>query len=204
MNLIKKGAFAVALCTFAVAANADIIIHDINMEVRSSDYVVDGDESSYELLREFYSGDPICNTQLGALSNAGSVQSCGGPNEDLATLFSIDLTQTDVTHWQFGADWGRGGRVFVGGSGFNVTGDYWWGYDWDSDDVITFALRGSGSGVLNLLGFEGCCGGGMSLRYSTDRGETWQIAAVAVPEPGTLALLGIGLLGIGAARRRAR
>ena len=109
------------------------------------------------------------------------------------------LGHDTVTDWQLGADWGRGGVLYAENYRL-VPGDTWWAYNWNNPQVISF--RTSGSGRLGLLGFEGCCGGGMSLRYSTDNRQTWNIAAV--PEPGTLALLGMSLAAVGFGVRRKR
>ncbi|MEN7342732.1 MAG: CCXG family PEP-CTERM protein [Pseudomonadota bacterium] len=184
-----------------------VVIDSIDMTVRTSTYVVDGEDNAAGLISEFYNnGAAVCSTAIGAIQNVGSVQTCGGPNRNIATLFELDLFQGGSTMWQFGGDWGRGGALFLTNGGLGerlITEDIWWNYDWSNDDVIEFTVFNSGSYTLNLLGFEGCCGGGMSLRYSTDGGDTWTIAATAVPAPGALALLGFGLIGLGLARRRA-
>ena len=196
----------IGLTALSTAQATPLIFTNITMEVKSSSYQVTGGDNATSLLAAFNSGSSLCSLNLADFTGVGGPQNCALSKRNLATLYTVDyfFDGTGSALFELGADWGRGGIV-IGADGGDIvrTDDIWWARSWNNADVIDFTISGSGYGTFQLLGFEGCCSGYNSLRYSVDSGQFFS-AVRAVVEPAPLALLGLSLGAFGVMANRKR
>ncbi len=133
----------------------------------------------------------------------------------LRVEFDVDEAAT-YKDWvfQFAVDAGYGGAIYLNGELAQArTSDLWWGYRWHRTGELltaTSSMLAIGTNVIDLYWAEACCNGRQSGRFSVNGGQNWMtlslnnLERMAVPEPGMLTLLGIGIAGIGFARRKKR
>ncbi len=198
------GLFSLAMMSTSQAM--PILFSNITMEVHSTSNIrVNGGDNATSLLTRFDSGSLICTVTLAEFTNVGGKQNCGtGSNDDLATLYTIDyFLNSGTADFQLGADWGLGG-IIIGTDGGDIlrTDDIWWANNWNNSDVIDFSVSSAGYGTFQLLGFEACCSGRNSLRVSVDNKQTFSAVVTTVPEPVTIALLGLGFMGLAMVRKK--
>ncbi len=191
------------------------------VDFRDSTYQVQSGDTYSSLLAQHNSETLITANSLNALQGISAPVYAGGVNSDYSLLMTLDLNVLigGTYTFQVGTDWGRGGASIVIDNTtstiideFITTDDIWWANDWNNSDVFssTVAMTAGSSYTLGWVGFEGCCGGAATIRYSVDGGafQNFDSAAgdvnfVNSPEPGVGLLLGLGLAGLAVRRERA-
>jgi hypothetical protein len=187
----------------------------------NSTYDTQPGDSFSSLLAQHAAGSVIQSTTTQGFENISTAVYAAGVTNDYSLLLTttLDLAVTGTYTFQVGTDWGRGGATALIDRATNtilsetvIDDDIWWANDWNNSDVFTttFALNAGDSLMLQWVGFEGCCGGSTTLRFSVDGGAFMPFTdtnfspfvAATVPEPGTGLLMSFGLAWLAARARQ--
>jgi hypothetical protein len=173
--LMSSNAFAVVIAT-PVDYDTDNLVGTADPGTTAGTAATETEWANYILAMSF-------NT---IAANGGVDYRTHNTDEYAGTLLVGDYVKTDIT-----------GHTDVG-AGF----DYVLGkYDGQSAGYILFYLGGEASTIPEYS--DNIWVNGQDNGYQISHWAGWRVTTdVPVPEPGTLVLFGVGLLGIGLARRR--
>ena len=208
---VRSAALAVALL-LGLPGIASAL--SFQVDFRQSTYQVLAGDDFASLLAQHQTELLLATNSLNALSGVSAPVYGGGVNSDYSLLMtaSIDVRISGVYTFEVGTDWGRGGAAIVIDNSdgsivdeFVTTDDLWWNNDWNNPDVFTTSVTMTigESYTLGWIGFEDCCGGAATIRFSQDGGAfqtldtaNGDVHFVNNPEPGSGLLLAVGLLGL--------
>jgi hypothetical protein len=192
----------------------------VTFEVEISDaiYTVQAGDTYADLLIQHQAANLLSSSSLTGVAGITAPVEAGVSN-DYSMLISttLDISAAGTYEFQVGTDWGLGGASIiirnddgVAVDQYVTTQDIWWNNDWNDPDVFSsiVTLDAGSSYTLNWLGFEDCCGGSASIRFSYNGGafSTFTDSGIAPfvsnPEPSTGLLVGLGLALMSGARRR--
>jgi hypothetical protein len=148
-------------------------------------------------------------SSVSALQGVSTAVHASGETGDYSLMMTTTFTvaQAGLYSFQVGADWGRGGVAAVVDNSTSSaiselvrTDDIWWAHNWSHPDVFDVPVNlGAGTSyTLAWIGFEGCCGGASTIRFSYE-GSPYVPVSVANLAPYTVPEAGLAMLASAAA-----
>jgi len=204
---------------FALTFAGDAEALSFRADFRESTFDVSSGATFAGLLAQHESETLIQSTSTTGLEGISTSLYAGGRNRDYSVLLTTTFRVSVAGNYtlQVGTDWGRGGAAALLDEGGAVRqervieDDVWWAYNWNHPDVFTTSadLVSGEQVTFAWVGFEGCCGGSSTIRFSYE-GSPYQtltetnFSPYVTPEPGSTLLIGLGLGSVALRRVRSR
>lgn len=112
---------------------------------------------------------------LNSYTNVNNTGTFGPPNRNsdiglyAEAFFEVTPAEAGVWQFRYGADFGYGGGLYVDDVALDEkwNTDLWWNYNWNNTaETLAGSINlGAGYHSIRIIGFEGCCDGGLTVQF---------------------------------------